>query len=179
MLPTVTEVVEISHRLGADVFQHLVETGLAGIEEVAGPILLWIGRAPSHSGGTDLVEVAVGPAHCGLDRQMQAVESDVEGHLDAAQNRGLNVVEGDLHAGDGIGAHAATLRRSISAAQFHGESSSRLWLVMRASTSMSQACGSTLLGHTVWIRPLITQGKLALFRHPIGVPRATDERAGR
>ena len=60
---------------------------------------------------------------------MQAIEPDVERHLDAAQDRRLDVVEGDLETGDGVGTHAATLRRSISAAQFHGSSSSSLWML--------------------------------------------------
>ena len=50
------------------------------------------------------------------------VEPDVERHLDAAQDRGTNVVEGDLEPGDGVSAHAATLRCSIVAAQFQGSS---------------------------------------------------------
>ena len=50
---------------------------------------------------------------------MQPVEPDVEWHINAAQNRGLDVVEGDLEASDGVGTHAASLRRSISMAQFH------------------------------------------------------------
>lgn len=117
VVPAITKVVEISHRLGADVFDHLVEASLAGIEEVAAGI----GCAPSDIGGADLVKVAIGPAHCGLDRQMQTIEPNVEWHLDAAQNRGLDVIEGDLEAGDRMGAHAATLRRSLSLAQFRGK----------------------------------------------------------
>ena len=35
-----------------------------------------------------IIEVGVGPAHGRLDREMQAVEPDIERHLDAAQNRG-------------------------------------------------------------------------------------------
>ena len=67
-----------------------------------------IGHAPSDVAGADLVEMAVGPAHGRLDGQMQPVEPDFERHLDAAQDRGLDVVEGDLEAGDGVGAHAAS-----------------------------------------------------------------------
>lgn len=59
---------------------------------------------------------------------MQTIEPDVERHLDAAQDHGLDVVEGDLEASDGGGTHAAILRRSISVAQFHGRSSSSLWM---------------------------------------------------
>ena len=50
--------------------------------------------------GAQLVEVAVGPPHGGLDGQVQAVELDVERHLDPAQNRGLDIIERDLEAGD-------------------------------------------------------------------------------
>jgi hypothetical protein len=38
------------------------------------------------------------------------------------------VIERDLEASDGIDGHAASLRRSISTAQFHGRSSSSLWI---------------------------------------------------
>ena len=72
--------------------------------------------------------MAIGPAHGGLDGQVQPIEPDVERHLDAAQDRGLDAIEGDLEAGDGVGAHAATLRRSSAVAQFHGKSSSSLWI---------------------------------------------------
>jgi hypothetical protein len=44
--------------------------------------------------------MAVGPAHGRLDDQMQPVEADVEWHLDAAQDHGLDVVEGDLEPGE-------------------------------------------------------------------------------
>jgi hypothetical protein len=46
---------------------------------------------------------------------MQPVEPDRERHLDAAQHHGLDVVERDLEAGDGVGGHAASLRRFVSA----------------------------------------------------------------
>ena len=85
---------------------------------------------------------------------MQAIEAYIERHLDAAQDRRLDVVERDLEAGDGVGTHAATLRCSISAAQCHGRSSGSLLCgmsAMRASTSASQACGSTSLSFAVMI----------------------------
>ena len=128
VLPAIAEVVEILQRLGSDVLEHVAEPGLARIEEVAGPILIWIGRAPSHTARTNLVKVAVGPADRRLQDQMQTIEPDVERHLDAAQDHGLDVVEGDLEASDSGGTHAAILRRSISVAQFHGRSSSSLWM---------------------------------------------------
>jgi hypothetical protein len=44
-------------------------------------------------------------------------------------SRGRDSVEGDFEPGDGSGAHAATLWRSVSAAQFHGKRSSSLWIL--------------------------------------------------
>ena len=52
--------------------------------------------------------MAIGPAHRRLDRQMQAIEPNVDRHLDAAQHRGLDVIERDLETGDGVGTHAAS-----------------------------------------------------------------------
>src|SRR5271155_1713817 len=152
VFPAVPEIIEILQRFRSNVFGHVAEPSFACIEEVAGPVLIGIGCTPADIARADLIEVAVGPAHGRLDGQVQPVESDVERHLDAAQNRGLDVIEGDLEAGDGGGAHAATLRRSAPAAQFHGKRSSSLWILrslMRASTSASQACGSTSLSLAV------------------------------
>jgi hypothetical protein len=73
--------------------------------------------------------MAVGPAHGRLDGQVQTIEPNVEWHRKAAQNRRLDVIESDLELGDGGGTHAATLRRSVSAAQFHGKRSSSLWIL--------------------------------------------------
>jgi hypothetical protein len=70
--------------------------------------------------------MAVGPAHRGLDGQMQALERDIERHFDAAQDRWQNVIEGDLEAGDRVEGHAATLRPSFAVAQFQGRNSSSL-----------------------------------------------------
>src|SRR6266511_4151505 len=128
VFPAIPEVIEILQRLRSDVFEHVAEPGFACIEEVAGPILIGIRGAPSDTVCADLIEMAVGPSHGGLDGQVQPVEPDVERHLDVAQDRGLDIVEGDLETGDGVGTHAATLRRSLSAAQFHGRSSSSLWM---------------------------------------------------
>jgi hypothetical protein len=60
---------------------------------------------------------------------MQAIEAYIERHLDAAQDCRLDIVEGYLETGDGFGIHAATLRRSISAAQCHGNSAAKLVIV--------------------------------------------------
>lgn len=56
---------------------------------------------------------------------MQAVEPDIEQYLDTAEDRRLYVVERDLETGDAVGAHAASLRRSLSAAQRHGSSAAK------------------------------------------------------
>jgi hypothetical protein len=83
--------------------------------------------------------MAVGPACGRLDGQVQPVEPNVEWHLAAAQDHGLDIVEGDLEASDG-GIHAATLRHPMSAAQFHVKSAPSLWIALiRASTSAAQA----------------------------------------
>ena len=57
---------------------------------------------------------------------MQTVEPDRQGNFDATEDGGFNVVESDLETGDCEDAHAASLRRSRSAAQLHGMSSSSL-----------------------------------------------------
>ena len=121
VLPAVAEVVEIAQRLGSGVFEHVDEFGLAGVERSVGPI--GTGKAPARVAGADFEEVAVGPAQRGLERQMQPVELDVGRNLDPTQNLGLDVVERDFEAENG-GGHAASLRRSRSAAQFQGMSSS-------------------------------------------------------
>src|SRR5689334_5225933 len=128
VLPAVAEVVEIDEPLRPDVFENVGEASLAGIEEVAGPVFFGIGGAPADIAGTQLIEMAVGPSHGGLDGQVQPVEPDIERHFEAPQHHGLDVVESDLETGDAGSAHAATLRRSISAAQFHGKSWSSLWM---------------------------------------------------
>ena len=73
--------------------------------------------------------MTVGPTQGGLHGQVQPVEPNIERHLDAASNRGLDSIEGDLETGDGVGTHAANLRRSLSLAQFHGKSSLSLWIL--------------------------------------------------
>ena len=95
MLPTVAEVVEIDEFLRADVLEDIAEPRLARVEEVVGPIRIWIGRAPTNIAGAEFVEMAVGPTHRGLNGQVEPVEPDAERHLDAAQDPRLDVVEGE------------------------------------------------------------------------------------
>jgi hypothetical protein len=92
---------------------------MVGIEVAADPFLEL--SVASVRGIADDIE-EFGPADGRLQGQVQSVETDVERHLDAAQNRGRDSIESDFEAGDGGGAHAATLWRSVSAAQFHGKS---------------------------------------------------------
>lgn len=123
VLPTVAEVVDVSERSCADVFDHIGEARLAGVERTVRPAR--IGNAPADIADADLVEMRVGPAHRRLDEEMQAIKPYIERRLDTADDRGLHVVEGDLQAGDGGGAHAASLRCSLSRAQRHGNSAAR------------------------------------------------------
>lgn len=70
--------------------------------------------------------MAVGPSHRGLDCQVQTVEPQREGNLDAPPDFGLYIVERDLEAGNRIDGHAAILHGLDAAAQFHGSRSSIL-----------------------------------------------------
>ena len=83
MLPAVAEVVEIVKGLGSGVFEHVDEPRLASVERSIGPI--GSGMAKADVAGADFEEVAVRPAKRGLKRQMQSVELDVGGNLDATQ----------------------------------------------------------------------------------------------
>src|SRR3954468_1797444 len=118
VLPAITKIIDVSQRPGAHVFEHGIEVRPARVARTITPA--GIGNAPADAAGEKLVEVAVGPSHRGLDDKMQTVEPDVEPHLDPAQRGGLDLVERDLEAGDGVEAHAARLRRWFSAAQRHG-----------------------------------------------------------
>lgn len=128
VLPSVAEVVEIEQFLGADVFEEVVEASFSCIKEITNPIRIGIGRTEADITGADFIEVAVGPAHGGLDSQMQAVKPDVERHLDSAQNCRADAVEGDRKPGDSGGTHAAILQCSPVMAQFQDKSSSSLWM---------------------------------------------------
>lgn len=68
VLPAVAEIIEVAKRLGADVFENRDELRLARVERTAG--LVWIWNTPAGGAGADLIEVAVGPAHRRLSRQM-------------------------------------------------------------------------------------------------------------
>src|SRR6185436_15671786 len=100
VLPTVTKIVDVAQRPGADVFEHGIEACLARVARTITPT--GIGNAPPDAAGSKLVEVTVGPAHRGLDHEMQTIEPEIERHLDPTQHRGLDLVEGDLEAGNGI-----------------------------------------------------------------------------
>ena len=81
VLPSVAVVVEIAQGLGSGVLEHVDQFRLAGVERSVWPA----GRrlAPAHVAGADFEQVAVRPAKCRRQRQMQAVELDVGGDLDA------------------------------------------------------------------------------------------------
>jgi len=118
---------------------------LTRVERATTP-MLFVGFTPTYVASANLIEVRVGPAHGGLDCQMQAIEPNRDWHLDAAQDLGLYIVEGDFETSDG--GHAASLRWSFPVAQRQGRSAARSligWSAILASTSASQACGSTRL----------------------------------
>ena len=124
MLPAVAEVIEILQRFDADIFKNIGQARLAGIERSVAPIR--IGHAPSYLPGADLIEMTIGPSHGGLENQVQMIESNCQRYLDPAPDHRFDVVERDLEMGNGVGDHAARLRRSIARAQFQGSSSSSL-----------------------------------------------------
>jgi hypothetical protein len=55
MLPAIAKIIDVLKRLRANIFEHVDEPGLAGIERAAAPV--WIGNAPSNVFGPDLVKV--------------------------------------------------------------------------------------------------------------------------
>ena len=100
---------------------------------------------------------------------MQAIEAYIRWYLHAAQDRRLDIVERDLGGRRWSALHAATLRCSISAAQCHGRSSGSLLCgmsAMRASTSASQACGSTSLSFAVMINVAMAAARSAPRSEP-------------
>ena len=159
VFPAVAEVVEVFQRLRAGILEDVEETRLAGIERAFSPVR--VGHAPAHVAGPDLLEMAVGPAHGGLEHQVQVIKPDGQRHLNAAQHCGLDVIEGDLEPDDAVAGHAAAFP-SLAWAQFQGSSSCRReagWSAIRASTSASQACGSTSFSLAVSISEYIAAAR--------------------
>src|SRR3982751_4184725 len=107
--------------------------------------------------------MAVGPAQRGLQDQVQTVEAYIERHLQAPHDSRLDIVESDLQARDRWGGcHAASLTARL--VQFQGSNASRSRMgcsLMRASTSASQACGSTSLSLAVMISIAIAAARSA------------------
>ena len=103
--PVVAEVVGIIELLGAGAFDEVDQPGFARVEQAA--TVVSIGCAPAQPAKPELMEMAVGPAHRGLDGQMQPIEADVERHLDPAGDARLDIGKRDLEARDG--AHPASL----------------------------------------------------------------------
>src|SRR4051812_2716619 len=77
--------------LHAGVLEDVEEARLAGIERTVSPIR--VGHASAHVAGPDLVEMAIGPAHGGLEHQVQAIKPDGQRHLNTAHYCGLDVIE--------------------------------------------------------------------------------------
>jgi hypothetical protein len=72
VLPAVAEVLEILQRLDADIRESIGQASLAGVERSVAPAR--IGYAPSHVSSPDLVEMAIDPAYCRLEHQVQTIE---------------------------------------------------------------------------------------------------------
>lgn len=103
--PVVAEVVGIFELLGAGALNEVDQPGFARVEQAA--IVVSIGCTPTQPAQPELMEMAVGPAHRGLDDQMQPVEADVERHLDPAGDARLDIGKRDLETRDD--AHPASL----------------------------------------------------------------------
>ena len=70
----------------------------------------------------DMLEMIILPAHCDLDDIVEQIQTDRDRYIDAAPNRRFNVVQHDMQAGNGFGAHAAKL--AGSSLHFYGPGSS-------------------------------------------------------
>ena len=95
MLPAIAEVVEVFERPGADIFQHVGEAGLAGIERPVAEVR--IGPAPADVTCTDLAEMAVHPAHSCLQHKVQTIQADRERYLDPAHDSRFDIIKLDPH----------------------------------------------------------------------------------
>ena len=108
--------------------------------------------SPAGVAGTELPQMAVGPAHRGLHHGVQPVELDADRHHDPAHDTGLNVIERDLEADEvGLDDHAASLA-ALWRAQAHGRSSSNALIgcsLTRPSTSRSRLAGRVAGGRRI------------------------------
>lgn len=84
MIPAIAEIIDVAERLAASVGQNRCEARLLGVHRSIDAV--GVGFAPAGAADAELVEVGVGPAPGGLDRQMQAVETDVGRHDNAAHH---------------------------------------------------------------------------------------------
>ena len=73
VVPVIAEVVDILDRLGAgildDLLQRCLLRGHAAVVEA-----VRVGHTPPCATGAELIEMGVGPAHCGLDHLVQPVD---------------------------------------------------------------------------------------------------------
>jgi len=112
VFPAITEVVNVCESSDADILEDIDEAGFAGIERPITEIVVWIRHAPANVTSPDLVEMAVGPPHRGLEHQMQAIQAHCERHLDPAQDDRFDVIKLNPESGNSHGCHAARLRAS-------------------------------------------------------------------
>jgi len=90
MVPVVAKIVDVMDDLGADIFEHVQQAGLAG-RQWAIVIAVRIGHAPANTAGPELKKVTVGPSHGCLDHIVQAVEFDLQWHIEAPEHLRLDI----------------------------------------------------------------------------------------
>lgn len=71
----------------------------------------------------EVPEMIIFPAHRGLDNVVQHLQAGGDRDIDPAPDGGLDILEDDMDARDGLGGHAASLAGSGD--QFHGMISSQ------------------------------------------------------
>lgn len=99
MRPAVAEVVKVLERFRADIFDCRQQRDLARIERAISPVL--ISQTKADVADTELVKVAVGPAHRRLQHLVKTMELDAERHHNAPHHRRFDVVKGDLQPDQG------------------------------------------------------------------------------
>lgn len=75
VVPTVAEVLEIVDRAGPRVLDQLGHGGLVGGQVVAAEVR--VGKPPCRAACLEHVKVRVGPTHCNLDGQVEAIKADI------------------------------------------------------------------------------------------------------
>jgi hypothetical protein len=90
MVPVAAKVIDVMDGLGADIFENTQQAGFVrGQRAIVIAVSIW--HAPANTAGPELIKVAVGPSHRGLDHVVQAVQLDLEWHIEAPQHLRLYI----------------------------------------------------------------------------------------